>query len=133
VQGVMRNEKCGESSTEIVQRTRRDASQSRVHASRQRDTGAKSAERLKHGRASIEVTDWEGSSSCDSFSNADRNALRCRYTTAGFLSWLQGEQPPVYSFMQAAGCKVSIKDKDRDENEATPRTSGAPLVGRSPG
>ena len=105
-----------------------------MHAGRQRDTGAKSAEGLRHGRTSIEITDWESCSSCDSFLSADRNALRCRYTTAGLLSRLQGKQPTVYSLMQAAGCKVSVKDKDkdRDKNEAVPGTSGSPLVGKSP-
>ena len=79
-----------------------------MHAGKQRDTGAKSAEGLRHGRTSIEITDWESCSSCDSFLSADRNALRCRYTTAGLLSRLQGKQPTVYSLMQAAGCKVSV-------------------------
>jgi hypothetical protein len=54
--------------------------------------------------------------------------------TAGLLSRLQGKQPTVYSLMQAAGCKASVKDKDKDtdKNEAAPGTSGAPLVGKSP-
>lgn len=57
---------------------------------------------------------------------------RCRYATAGLLSRLQGKQPPVYSLMQAAGCKLSVNDKDRDKNEAAPSTAARPLVGKSP-
>jgi hypothetical protein len=109
-----------------------------VHAGRQRDTGAKSAEGLRHGRTSIEVTNWEGCSSCDSFLGADRNASRCRYTTAGLSSWMQGKQPTVYSLMQAAGCKlsVSVEDKDKERTRTRqrqkPRTKKAINTQRQP-
>ena len=56
---------------------------------------------------------------------------RCRYTTAGLLSRLQSKQPTVYSLMQAAGCKVGVKDKDRDKNEAAPRTAARRLLAKA--